>query len=151
MVNEIEELQEVWDTLDTSFDRPKKYKAEVLDPIVKFRKYRAFENGAIREFYSLLRAAMLGARKAGLLHCLINYQLPNIMGELPLNDWKQWAKERPMWVGSEVEDAFWTFMDLKWKDSLNVAAAELAGWDQGADYWRGARGRQEGRRGEAGG
>jgi hypothetical protein len=45
MVNEIEELQEFWDTLDTCFDRPKKYIAEALDPIVKFKKYRAFENG----------------------------------------------------------------------------------------------------------
>jgi hypothetical protein len=58
---------------------------------------------------------------------------------MPLNDWKQWAKERPMWVGGKVEDAFWAFVDQKWKDSLNVAAVEPAGWDQGADYWRGKR------------
>ncbi len=94
MVNEIEELQEVWDTLETCFDRPEKYIAEALDPIIKFRKHKAFENGAIREFYSLLRSAMLGAWKVGLLHSLINDQtLPNIMGRMPLSDWKQWAKE----------------------------------------------------------
>jgi hypothetical protein len=81
IVHEIEELQEVWDTLDTCLDRPEKYIAEALDPIIKFRKYRVFENWAIREFYSLLWAAILGTRKPGLLHHLINDQtLPSIIG-----------------------------------------------------------------------
>jgi hypothetical protein len=137
MVNDIEELQGVWDTLDTCFDQRKKHIAEALDPIVKLRKYRSFENGAMREFYSLLRSAMLGARKADLLHRLINDQtLPSIMGRMPLSDWKKCARERPMWVEGVVEDAFWAFIDQKWKDSLNVTAAELAGWDQGADHRR---------------
>ncbi len=35
-----------------------------------------------------------------------------------------------------MEDAFWTFIDQKWKDSLNVAAAEPAGWDQGGTFNR---------------
>ncbi len=72
MVNDIEDLQEIWDTLDTCFDRPEKYIAAELDRLVKFKKYRAFDNGAIREFYLQLRVVMLGARKAGILHCLIN-------------------------------------------------------------------------------
>jgi hypothetical protein len=63
---------------------------------------------------------------------------------MPLNDWKQWAKERPVCVCGVVEDAFWAFMDQKWKDSLNVAAAEPAGWDQGANYWRGLEGAKKG-------
>ncbi len=33
-----------------------------------------------------------------------------------------------------VEDTFWTFVEQKRRDSLNVAAAEPASWDQGADY-----------------
>ncbi len=33
-----------------------------------------------------------------------------------------------------TEDTFWAFVDQKWKDSLNVAAAEPAGWDQGTDH-----------------
>ncbi len=66
-----------------------------LDPVIKFRKYRVFNNGAIREFYSLLRSAMLGARKAGLLHRLVNDQImPGIMARMPEGDWKQWAKEK---------------------------------------------------------
>jgi hypothetical protein len=68
MVNDREDLQEIWDTLNTCFDRPEKYILEALDPVVKFKKYRAFDSGAVREFYSLFRSAMLGARKAGLLH-----------------------------------------------------------------------------------
>jgi hypothetical protein len=38
MVNDMEDLHEIWDTLDTCFDRPEKYIAEALDPIVKFSK-----------------------------------------------------------------------------------------------------------------
>jgi hypothetical protein len=72
MVNDIEDLREVWDTLDTRFDRPERYILEALDPITKFRRYRAFDSGAVKEFYSFLRSAMMGARKAGLLHRLIN-------------------------------------------------------------------------------
>ncbi len=67
LVNDIEDLREAWNTLDTCFDRPEKYVAEALEPIVKFRSYKMFDNGAIREFYYLLRAAMMGAKKAGLL------------------------------------------------------------------------------------
>ncbi len=65
LVNDIEDLREAWNTLDTCFDQPEKYIAEALEPIVKFRSYKMFDNGTIREFYSLLRAAMMGARKTG--------------------------------------------------------------------------------------
>ncbi len=47
MVKDIEDLQEIWDTLDTCFDQPEKYIAEALAPIIKFRKYRVFDNGAV--------------------------------------------------------------------------------------------------------
>ncbi len=72
LVNDIDDLWEACNTLDTCFDCPGKYIAEALEPVVKFRSYKMFDNGAVREFYSLLRAAMMGARKAGLLHRLIN-------------------------------------------------------------------------------
>ncbi len=32
MVNDIDDLREVWDTLDTCYDRPDKYISEALDP-----------------------------------------------------------------------------------------------------------------------
>ncbi len=129
LVNDIEDLREAWNTLDTCFDRPEKYIAEALEPIVRFRSYKMFDNSAIREFYSLLRAAMMGARKAGLLHRLINDQtLPSILAKMPPNDWRQWARERPTWMREAIEEAFWGFVDQKWRDALNVAAAEPAGW-----------------------
>jgi hypothetical protein len=129
LVNDIEDLGEAWNTLDTCFDRPEKYIAEALEPIVKFKSYKMFDNGAIREFYSLLRAAMIGARKAGLLHRLINDQtLPSILAKTPPNDWHQWAKERPTWMREAIEEAFWSFVDHKWRNALNVAAAEPADW-----------------------
>ncbi len=55
LVNNIDDLREVWNTLDTCFDRPDKYISEALDPVIRFRSYKAFDSGAIREFYSLLR------------------------------------------------------------------------------------------------
>ncbi len=88
MVNDIDDLREAWDTLNTCFDRPDKYISEALDPVIKFRAYKAFDSGAIREFYSLLRAAMMGARKASLLGRLINDQtLPGILARMPPTDW----------------------------------------------------------------
>ncbi len=46
---------------------------------------------------------------------------------MPASDWRQRARERPIWIGNVVEEAFWAFVDQKWKDALNVAAAEPAG------------------------
>jgi hypothetical protein len=90
LVNDIEDLSEAWGTLDTCFDRTEKYIMEALEPIIKFRGYKAFDSSAVREFYSLLRAAMMGARKVGLLHRLINDQtLPGILAKMPANDWQQ--------------------------------------------------------------
>ncbi len=125
LVNDIDDLREGWNTLDMCFDRPEKYISEALDPVIKFRSYKVFDNGAIREFYSILRAAMMGARKAGLLGRLINDQtLSGILARMPPTDWHQWARERPVWMREAVEEAFWNFVDQKWRDALNVAAAE---------------------------
>jgi hypothetical protein len=132
MVNDIDDLREVWDTLDTCYDRPDKYISEALDPVVKFRAYKPFDSGAVREFYSLLRAAMMRARKAGMLRRLINDQtLPNILSRMPPMDLRQWARERPNWIRENPEEAFWGFVDQKWRDALNVAAAEPPAWGAG--------------------
>jgi hypothetical protein len=133
LVNDIDDLREAWDTLNTCYDRPDKYISEALDPVIKFRSYKAFDSGAIREFYSLLRAAMMGARKAGLLGRLINDQtLPGILARMPPTDWRQWAKERPNWMREVTEEALWSFVDQKWRDALNVAAAEPTAWGAGS-------------------
>ncbi len=52
MVGDIEDLDKVFDTLDTCDNRPEKYIAEALEPVIKFKKYKAYEHAAIREFYS---------------------------------------------------------------------------------------------------
>jgi hypothetical protein len=114
LVKDIEDLREAWDTLDTCFDRPERYILEALEPVIKFKGYKAFDSGAVREFYTLLRSAMMGARKVGLLHWLINNQtLPGILAKMPANDWRQWARERPTWIGGVMEEAFLTFIDQK--------------------------------------
>jgi hypothetical protein len=133
LVNDIDDLMEAWDTLNTCFDQPDKYISEALDPVIKFRSYKAFNSGAIREFYSLLRAAMMGAKKAGLLGRLNNDQtLPGILARMPPTDWRQWARERPNWMREATEEAFWNFVDQKWRDALNIAAAEPPAWGAGA-------------------
>jgi hypothetical protein len=76
---------------------------------------------------------MLGARKAGLLGRLINDQtLPGILARMPPTDWRQWARERPNWMREATEEAFWNFVDQKWRDALNVAAAEPPAWGTGS-------------------
>jgi hypothetical protein len=48
MVSHLDDLQEIWDTLDTCFERPEKYMEEALWPIVGFRKYKAADSSAVR-------------------------------------------------------------------------------------------------------
>jgi hypothetical protein len=75
---------------------------------------------------------MMGARKAGMLERLINDQtLPGILGRMPPMDWRQWARERPDWSREPADEAFWKFVDQKWKDAINVAAAEPPAWGVG--------------------
>ncbi len=93
------ELGEIWDTLDTCYERLEKYMEEALKPILEFRKYRVFDSNAIREFYLILRAAIKGAKSIGRLDLLINDQtVLKIMGKIPFSDWKEWATKRPEWI-----------------------------------------------------
>jgi hypothetical protein len=50
MVSHLDDLQEIWETLDTCYERPEKYMEEVLRPIVDFRRYKVTDNAAVREF-----------------------------------------------------------------------------------------------------
>jgi hypothetical protein len=40
LVNDIDNLREAWNTLDTCFDRPEKYISEALDPVVSLGAIR---------------------------------------------------------------------------------------------------------------
>jgi hypothetical protein len=40
IIGNVEDLGEIWDTLDTCCERPEKYKTEALKPIVEFRRYK---------------------------------------------------------------------------------------------------------------
>jgi hypothetical protein len=129
MVSHLDDLQEIWDTLDTCFERPEKNMEEALWPIVEFRKYKAADSSAVREFYSILRAVIKGARGIGRLSLLINDQtIPRIMGKMPYADWKEWATKRPEWMREDLGPTFEKFVERKWQDALNVAAAEPQPW-----------------------
>ncbi len=129
MVSHLDDLQEMWETLDTCYERPEKYMEEALQPIVDFRRYKIADSAAVREFYSLLRAAIKGAKGMGRIGLLINDQtIPKIMSKMPYTDWKEWATRRPDWMQQDVATAFEGFVERKWQDALNVAAAEPASW-----------------------
>jgi hypothetical protein len=64
MTGNIQDLSETWDTLDTCNKRPKKYMLEVLTKI-EFRQYKMTDSAAIRDLYSLLRAAIEDAHTVG--------------------------------------------------------------------------------------
>jgi hypothetical protein len=119
----------MWETLDTCYERPDKYMEEALRPIVDFRRYKIADSAAVREFYLLLRAAIKGARRIGRIELLINNEtIPRIMGKMPHVDWKEWATRRPDWMTQDVATTFEAFVEKKWLDALNVAAAEPASW-----------------------
>ncbi len=129
MVSHLDDLQEMWETLNTCFERPEKYMEEVLRPIVEFRRYKVADSAAVREFYSLLRAAIKGAKGIGRLSLLINDQtIPRIMGKMPYTYWKEWATRRPEWMQEDLGSAFEGFVEWKWQDALNIAAAEPSPW-----------------------
>jgi hypothetical protein len=54
--------------------------------------------------------------------------IPRIMGKMPHVDWKEWATRRPDWMRQDTAMAFEAFIERKWLDALNVAAAEPASW-----------------------
>ncbi len=127
MVNHLDDLGEMWETLDTCYERPDKYAEEALKPIVDFRRYKTVDSAAVREFYSLVRAAIKGARRIGRVELLINYQtIPKIMGKMPPADWKEWATRRPDWARQDATAVFEDFIERKWLDALNITATEPA-------------------------
>jgi hypothetical protein len=96
---------------------------------VDFRRYKVIDSAAVREFYSLVRAAIKGARKIGRIELLINDQtIPKIMGKMPPADWREWATRRPDWARQDATLAFEDFIERKWLDALNIAATEPAPW-----------------------
>jgi hypothetical protein len=144
MVSHLDDLREMWETLDTCYERPEKYMEEALRPIVDFRKYKITDSAAVREFYSLLRAAIKGAKGIGRLGLLINDQtIPKIMSKMPYTDWKEWATKRPDWMQQELTSAFERFVERKWQDALNIAAAEPASWSMGREKFSSGGGAQD--------
>ncbi len=125
MVNHLDDLHEMWDTLNICYERPGKYAEEALQPMVNFRRYKVFDSVAVREFYSLVRAAIRGARKIGRIELLLNDQtIPRIMSKMPPSDWKEWATKGPDWSGQDANLAFEDFIERKWLDAINIAATE---------------------------
>jgi hypothetical protein len=61
---------------------------------------------------------------------LINDQtVPKIMGKMPFAECKERATKRSEWAGGDMVVAFEKYVERKWKDALNIAAAEPQGWE----------------------
>ncbi len=128
MVSHLDDLREMWETLDTCYERPEKYMEEALRPIVDFWRYKIADSAAVREFYSLLRAAIKGAKGIGRIGLLINDQtIPKVMSKMPYTDRKEWATRRPEWMQQDVAMTFERFVERKWQDVLNMAAGAWRG------------------------
>jgi hypothetical protein len=122
MVSHLDDLGEIWDTLDTCYERPEKYMEEALWPILEVRKYKVFDSSAVREFCSILRAAIKGARSIRRLDLLVNDQtVRRIMGKMFYADWIEWATKRLEWVREGLGAAFERFVERKWQDALPAA------------------------------
>jgi hypothetical protein len=68
----------------------------------------------------------------GRVDLLINDQtVPKIMGKMRLADWKEWTTKRPEWAREDMGAAFERYVEQKWRDALNIAAAEPHGWEAG--------------------
>ncbi len=50
MISQLEDLTEIWESLDTCFERLEKYLTEALKPILEFRKYKMIDSAAMRKF-----------------------------------------------------------------------------------------------------
>jgi hypothetical protein len=96
----------------------------------RVQEVQGYDNGSVREFSLILRAAIKGARTIGRIYLLINDQtVPKIMAKMPFTDWKEWDSKRPEWARGNLGAAFEAYVKRKWKDALNVAAAETQGWE----------------------
>ncbi len=87
-----------------------------------------YDNNTVREFYSTLWAVIKGAKIIGRVHLLINDQtVPRIMGKMAFADWKEWAMRRPERAQENLGTTFKRFVERRWRDALNVVAAEPSG------------------------
>jgi hypothetical protein len=55
------------------------------------------------------------------------------MSKMPYTDWREWATKRPDWMQQDVATTSERFVEKKWQDALNVAAAEPASWGMGRE------------------
>jgi hypothetical protein len=80
MVGNVENLNEIWETMDTCYERPEKYITEPLGQVVEFQKYKVADSSAVRDCYSLLMTAILGGKAVGHLRMFKMKTPSSIMG-----------------------------------------------------------------------
>jgi hypothetical protein len=65
------------------------------------------------------------------------------MSKMPYTDWKEWATKRPDWMQEDLASAFEKFIERKWQDALNIAAAEPSPWGTEKEKISSGRGAQD--------
>jgi hypothetical protein len=94
LVGDVEELNKMWDMLDTCYDQPKKYKAEPLNQLSSCERTDSLKKP---QFENITPSSDQcdGARGVNLLGKLINEQtLTGTMSSVHKGGWKQWTKHR---------------------------------------------------------
>jgi hypothetical protein len=66
MIGHLEDLDEIWETLDTCYERLEKYMVEALKPILEFRKDGVYDNCAVRKFTHCLEPPIGGQGQWGI-------------------------------------------------------------------------------------
>ncbi len=102
MTENIKSFSEIWQTMDTYYERPDKNIAEAQKPLV-ISEHEVADSAVVRDFFLLLRVAIFESKAVGHLKKLINTQtLLSIMGKILAADCEQWAIKRSTWVKVEV-------------------------------------------------
>ncbi len=65
MTENIKSFSEIWQTMDTYYERPDKYIAEALKPLV-ISEHEVADIAVVRDFFLLLRVAIFEAKAVGL-------------------------------------------------------------------------------------
>jgi hypothetical protein len=131
MVGHLEDLKEIWDTLDMCYERPEKYMEEALKPILEFRKYRVYDNG-----YKGILFHSARSHKRSLSHWQgrpADQQADGAQDhrEDAICQLEEVGHQAARVARGDLGAAFETYVERKLRDVLNVVAAEPQGWVAG--------------------
>jgi hypothetical protein len=96
MISNIENLNRMWKTVDTCYQRPKKYISEVLQSVTNSEKNQDVrQHGYQRILLPAKSCHQRGQSRGSPETAHEQANSPGIIGKMPVADWKQWAVNMP--------------------------------------------------------